>query len=71
MSPNTVELVHKLDDMPSQKLTSILPFKDYQRKDIEDCADLIGKMLQWVPKDRISCEEALKHQFFRGVNVKN
>mgnify|MGYP002632081006 CR=1 FL=1 len=45
MSPNTVELVHKLDDMPPQKLTSILPYKDYSRKEIEESADLIQKML--------------------------
>lgn len=67
MSPNTVDLVHKLDDMPCQNMAHILPYKDYSRKDIEDCADLISKMIQWVPKDRISCEEALKHSFFKGT----
>lgn len=67
MSNNTIELVHKLDDMPPQKLSLILPYRDYPKQQIEECADLIGKMLQWVPKERISCEEALKHPFFKNV----
>jgi serine/threonine protein kinase len=71
MSPNTVELVHKLDDMPPQSIADILPFKDYSRKDIEEAADLIQKMLQWVPNQRISCEDALKHPFFKGVQIKH
>jgi len=70
MSNNTVDLVQKLDEMPPQKLTTILPYKDYARKDIEEAADLISKMLQWVPSDRISCEDALRHPFLKGVNVK-
>lgn len=41
MSPNTVELVHKLDDMPPQKFEYLLPYKDYSRKDIEEAADLL------------------------------
>ena len=66
---NTVELVHKLDDMPKKSFQQILPFKDYSKKDIEESADLIQKLLKWVPQDRISCEEALRHPFFKGVKV--
>jgi len=66
---NTVELVHKLDDMPQKNFQHILPYKDYQKKEIEEAADLIQKMLKWVPQERISCEEALKHPFFKGVKV--
>jgi serine/threonine protein kinase len=34
-------------------------------QDIAYAADLIEKMLDWVPNNRISCEEALKHPFFK------
>ena len=67
ITSNTIELVHKLDDMPKRSLATILPYKDYQRRDIEEAADLISKMLCWVPSERISCEDALKHPFFKGV----
>ena len=42
-------MVHQLDDMPARKFTEILPFKDYAAEDIKDAADLIMKMLKWVP----------------------
>jgi hypothetical protein len=45
MSNNTVDLVQKLDEMPPQKLSHILPSKDYAKKDIEEAADLMQKML--------------------------
>ena len=67
ITQNTVELVNKLDDMPEKDFKQILPFKDYSKEDIEGAADLIAKMLKWIPKDRIDCETALKHKFFKGV----
>jgi serine/threonine protein kinase len=69
ISSHTIELVHKLDDMPPRKLTTILPHKDYNKKDIEDAADLLSKLLTWVPNERISCHDALKHPFFKGVKA--
>lgn len=55
--------------MPSCDFKKILPYKDYLENDINDAADLISKMLKWVPSERIDCKTALKHQFFKGVNV--
>ena len=69
MSPQitqtTMDLVNKLDDMPVRNISTILPFKNYDDKDIKDAADLIQRMLRWAPQDRISCEAALKHRFFK------
>jgi len=31
--------------------------------------DLVARMLQWLPEDRISCEEALKHPYFQDVDT--
>ena len=69
ITPHTVDLVQKLDDMPPRPFNTILPCKDYSKKDIEESADLISKLLTWVPEERISCEEALKHPFFKGVKI--
>lgn len=35
----------------------------YSEKDLGDAADLIQKCLFWIPKDRISAEDALNHPF--------
>lgn len=64
LSQNTIDLVHNLDDIPARKIADILPYKDYAEQDIKLAADLIGKMLKWIPSERISCEDALKHDFF-------
>ena len=45
ITPHTIDLVHKLDNMPPRDLTTILPYKDYNKLDIENSADLIKKML--------------------------
>jgi hypothetical protein len=56
ITQNTVELVNKLDDIPPKDFKKVLPYNDYHKNDIEDAADLISKMLKWIPKDRIDCE---------------
>lgn len=67
ISPHTIDLVHKLDDMPPRKMSTILPHKDYNKKDIEEAADLLEKLLTWIPSERISCKDAMKHTFFKGM----
>ena len=59
MSPHvstaTVELVHKLDEIKPVDMRKILP-KDYEKRDIEEAADLISKMIRWVPSERYTCK---------------
>ena len=62
-------MVHKLDDIPPKNIRDLLPFKDYNEKDVVEAADLISKMLKWVPSERIDCKSALQHKFFKGVTV--
>lgn len=69
ITQTTIDLVHKLDDLQKVNLQQILPYKDYNQPDIIDAADLIGKMLKWVPGERITCSEALKHKFFKNVKI--
>jgi len=64
MDQNTIELVHKLDDIPKKDFRKILPRGAYSADDIEQASDLLEKMLDWNPKKRISCADALSHPFF-------
>ena len=57
--------MHRLDDMPRVDLKKLLPIKSYKQEEIAMAADLIEKMVDWVPSKRISCEEALRHVFFK------
>jgi serine/threonine protein kinase len=63
-----ISLVHKLDEMPARNFETLIPKStDYEKnwQEVKEAADLIAKMLCWVPKDRISCEDALKHRFLK------
>jgi len=60
-----IELVHKLDDIPKKPFREIIPNVHFKPVDLENAADLLEKMLNWVPSERISCAEALKHPFFK------
>ena len=71
ITQTTIDLVHKLDDIPARPFHTIMPFQDYGEQDINDAADLISKMIKWVPKERISCKEALKHKFFKDMWAMN
>ena len=64
ITQNTIDLVHSLDDIPPRKIEELLPFKDYHPSDVKEAADLLSKMLRWIPSERITCKEALKHPFF-------
>ena len=55
ISSTMLELVQRLDDMPTMDFKKILPYNDYSKQEIAEAADLISKMLRWNPSDRISC----------------
>ena len=55
ISSSTVELVQKLDEIRAVDLRKILP-KEYEKRDIDEAADLISKMIRWVPSERYTCK---------------
>lgn len=66
MSRETINIVFKLDDIPKKDFKNILP-KDLSLKDRELASDLLDHLLKWNPKERLTCDQALKHEFFRGA----
>jgi len=65
MIPHTIEQVHKLDNIQRRDFKAIIRNDNYLEQDIINAADLIEKMLDWVPSRRITCREALSHPFLR------
>jgi serine/threonine protein kinase len=65
MTEQTIELVHKLDDIKKRDFKAIIPQAAYHKSDILKAADLLEKLLDWVPSKRLTCEQALKHAFFK------
>jgi hypothetical protein len=66
MSKDTINLVQKLDEIPKKDFKQILPKDHMTAKEREQVADLLDKLLKWIPYERIDCENALKHEFFKG-----
>lgn len=54
-----------IDDIPRRDFTKILPSKIYKSCDIKTIANLLEKLLEWDPDKRLTCDEALKHAFFK------
>ena len=40
--------------------------KFYDNDDIKSAIDLLFKLIAWDPSDRISAEDAIKHEFFNN-----
>lgn len=65
MTQHTIEQVHKLDNIQRRDFKAIIRQPEYLENDVATAADLIEKMLDWVPSRRITCTEALKHPFLK------
>ena len=61
------------DDEKTNLIYSGKVIKRKIRKIIQDCpnslADLLDRIFQFDPKNRISAEEALRHAYFRDVDI--
>ncbi len=64
MKPETVDLIFKIDNIPKKDFNKILP-KEFAKRDIDQASSLLERLLKWNPNERVTCEEALKHEFFK------
>jgi len=53
-----------MGNVPKVDLNFVFRPTGYSESDRRKAADLIGKLVRWVPDDRLSAEEALEHEFF-------
>ena len=59
ISEAQIDLVQKIDDIPKRDFKELFAHPSYSKQEVAMAADLVDKMLHWVPKKRITCEEAL------------
>lgn len=60
----TMKMLKQLETFEKKDLSSLIPSSAYHKRDIKKAVDLIESMLKWDPKERITAEEALQHEFF-------
>jgi len=56
MPKDTINLVHRLDDIPKKDFRSILPKDSLSALERDQCADLLERLLRWDPHERVSCD---------------
>ena len=55
--------------VPKLDIAKLINTTKYAQKDAEECADLITKMIRWVPWERVSAKEAFEHPFVKDVRI--
>ena len=64
-----LSIVKKATILPKMNLTLLFSKAKYGEEEVRLAADLVNKMLRWVPSDRISAEEAMNHPFLSGTQI--
>jgi serine/threonine protein kinase len=70
VDPKSIAILRKATIVPKLDLTKMIRKDWYGEEEIALAADLVDKMLRWVPSDRISAREALNHPFLSGIPFK-
>lgn len=60
---STLKMLKQLEKFDRKDLASLLP-TFYRKRETKKVIELIEAMLEWDPKERITAEEALQHDFF-------
>ena len=55
--------------MPKLDIAKLINTTKYSQKDAEECADLITKMIRWVPWERVSAMQATEHPFLKDFKI--
>ncbi|MFN9943926.1 MAG: hypothetical protein ACK56I_31085, partial [bacterium] len=64
-----LSIVKKATILPKMNLTLLFSKAKYGEEEVKLAADLVNKMLRWVPNDRISAQEAINHPFLSGTQI--
>ena len=61
-------LLRKMDKLEKRPFKDLLwplvKSKTYEEKDISQIADMLQRILRWVPADRVSASDLLSHPFY-------
>jgi serine/threonine protein kinase len=66
----TMKMLKQLEKFEKKDLSSLFSL-GYHKRDLKQVVDLIESMLAWDPKERITAEEALQHEFFSSLRGDN
>jgi serine/threonine protein kinase len=62
-----LSLFTKIGNLPRVNLVNIFMHTGYSEHEKNEAADLIWRMVAWVPHHRISAREAMEHPFLRDT----
>ena len=55
--------------MPKLEISKIFKKEYYGAEEVEKAADLVIKMLKWVPSERLSAQECMQHPFLADTEI--
>ena len=69
VEPRVLALLKKATMVPKLDLTKVFKKEWYGDEDVKMAADLVDKMLKWVPAERLSAMDAMNHSFLAGTPI--
>ena len=64
-----LQVVKKAASLQAIPFEKLFNKERYGTTDVQDAADLVSRMLRWVPSDRISAKDAMMHPFLFGQEI--
>lgn len=64
-----LQIVRRAQVLPRMDLRLLFSKTKYGSEEVEKAADLVHRMLRWVPGDRISAAEAMAHPFLASTEI--
>lgn len=60
-----IKIINGITWYPAQDIQILIEHESFAKEDVEQCADLLSKLLCFYPHQRISAKEALSHPFLK------